>query len=49
MLLASGMDVVRVSKLLGHSSAHVTLTVHAHVIAGVGDDTAAGGVAVLCW
>jgi integrase len=35
-LLASGVDVVRVSKALGHASPQVTMTVYAHTIAGLG-------------
>ncbi len=37
-LLASGSDLVRVQKLLGHASAAITLGVYAHAIPGVGDD-----------
>jgi integrase len=31
-LLANGIDVVRVSKALGHANAHITFTVYAHAI-----------------
>jgi len=31
-LLAAGVDVVTVSKALGHANPHITLTVYAHAI-----------------
>ena len=31
-MLASGVDVVRVSRMLGHASPAITLNVYAHVI-----------------
>ena len=40
MLIGSGMDVLTISRRLGHASATVTLSVYAHMIAG-GDDRAA--------
>jgi integrase len=40
-LLANGIDMVRVSKALGHANAHITFTVYAYAIPqerhGVGD------------
>lgn len=32
LLLANGEDIVRVSRLLGHASPHVTLTVYSHML-----------------
>jgi integrase len=40
MLIASGMDVLTISRRLGHASATVTLSVYGHMIAG-SDDRAA--------
>lgn len=31
-LLANGIDMVRVSKALGHANAHITFTVYAYAI-----------------
>jgi integrase len=40
MLIASGMDILTISRRLGHSSPMVTLSVYGHLIHG-GDDRAA--------
>ena len=40
MLIASGVDIITVSRRLGHSSPKVTLEVYGHLIHG-GDDRAA--------
>jgi integrase len=40
MLIASGMDVLTISRRLGHASATITLSVYGHMIAG-SDDRAA--------
>jgi integrase len=40
MLIAAGVDVVAVSRRLGHASPRITLQTYAHMIAG-GDDKAA--------
>lgn len=42
-LIAAGMDVVRVSRRLGHSSPTITLGIYAHLF-GDGDDGAAVAV-----
>jgi integrase len=40
MLIASGVDILTISRRLGHSSPTITLNVYGHLIAG-GDDRAA--------
>jgi integrase len=40
MLISSGMDVLTISRRLGHASATVTLSVYGHMITG-SDDKAA--------
>jgi len=40
-LLASGTDLVRVQKLLGHASPAITLGIYAHAIPGIGDNVGA--------
>ena len=40
MLIASGMDILTISRRLGHSSPTITLSVYGHLIAGT-DDRAA--------
>ena len=40
-LLASGTDLVRVQKQLGHASASITLSTYAHAIPGIGDNVGA--------
>jgi integrase len=40
MLIAAGMDILTISRRLGHSTATVTLSVYGHLIGGT-DDRAA--------
>ena len=41
MLIASGMDVLTISRRLGHSTPAITLGVYGHLIHGVDDRAAA--------
>jgi len=41
MLIASGVDILTVSRRLGHSSPTITLSVYAHLIGGTDDRAAA--------
>ena len=41
MLIASGVDILTVSRRLGHSSPTITLSVYAHLISGTDDRAAA--------
>jgi integrase len=43
MLIASGVDILAVSRRLGHSRASTTLDVYGHVLDG-GDDAAAKAI-----
>jgi integrase len=47
LLLASGVDIAVVSKLLGHSSVSVTADIYAHMLKGVGQRAVDGAAALI--
>ena len=47
LLLSRGVDVVSVQRLLGHASAAMTLSVYAHWVPSMGEQTAAAMDAAL--
>jgi len=48
MLIASGMDILTISRRLGHSSPTITLSVYGHLISGTDDRAAAIMEAFVC-